>query len=146
MIYTLLVAVALATTPDEQALFDALMAPEQSLVEASEAPPLAPQIPWWPIPAAMLGMGMLWAARSKMMARFVDTNDHTMRVHSRIGLGQGSGLAVVEIATPDGTRTLLMGVGNGVAPQLIADLAHPFRDELIDEILDRASTTGGASQ
>ena len=88
----------------------------------------------------MLGMGLLWAARHKLNGRFGDTDDHAMQIHGRIQLGQGSGLAVVEIATPDGPRMLLMGVGNGVPPQLVADLANPFRDELIDEILERGDT------
>ncbi len=136
MIWTLLVGVALATTPDEQELMDALLLPPEPQAEVVPTPH-RPQVPWWPVPAGLLGMGLLWVARQKVLGGFGASKGHSMQVHSRIQLGQGSGLAVVEIETPDGPRRLLMGVGSGVPPRLVADLDDRFRDDLIDELLDR---------
>ena len=137
----LLIGVALATAPEEQALFDALLdAPAVQATEAPAALPAPPKVPWWPVPAGLLGMAMLWAARKRVLGGFESSTGHGMQVHSRVALGQGSGLAIVEVETPSGPRMLLMGVGSGAAPHLVADLEDRFRDELISGILDRSES------
>jgi hypothetical protein len=140
VIWTVLLGAALATAPEEQALFDALLDAPVAEIQAPPALPAAPPVPWWPVPAGILGMGLLWAARRKVLGGFETDKGHGMQVHSRVALGQGSGLAIVEIETPAGPRMLLMGVGSGSAPRLVADLEDRFRDELIDGILNRGES------
>jgi len=140
VIWSLLVGVAMATAPEEQALFDALLDAPPAEAVASQPLPEAPSVPWWPVPVGLVGAGMLWVARKKVLNGFEAGAGHGMQVHSRVALGQGSGLAVVEIDTPAGPRMLLMGVGTGSAPRLVADLEDRFRDELIAGILNRGES------
>jgi flagellar biogenesis protein FliO len=78
-------------------------------------------MPWWLIPVAMLGIGVLLLMRRR--AGHSNVVLQGIRVVSRTHVGKEGSLAMIEVADGDHrTRRLLVGFGSG-APRLVADVS-----------------------
>jgi len=113
-------ALADEAVPSENEIFDRLITePAPSAPTQTAAPP------WWMWPMGLLGV----AGAAGVVIRNRTTTDgisDDIHVLSRAGLSRTASLTMIEVTGADGqTRRMLIGVGGGGAPRLVADLSTP---------------------
>ena len=138
MIGLVLASALAAADPDVSALDERLLGPPPVVQQALEQPIEPPSMPWWPVPAAAVGIGLLLWVRKTATGALVE--DTPITVIGRVPIERGAGLALIEVLDSDGRpRRLLIGLGNGQPPRLVSELGvvgeafHEALDGAVDE-------------
>jgi hypothetical protein len=113
-------------------------APAEVVVPPELPPP--PEVPWWPIPTALVGFGLLIWARQRALVG-VSGEGSQVRMISSLALGSSGGVTLLEVEDVNGSRRrLLVGTGSG-PPRLIAELG--VEGEAFERAFDSAAATEG---
>ena len=135
-LWILLLGLALASPADD---IEQRLLGDEPLIEVGGVLVESVETPWWPLPASALGIALLWGVRRQITQK-TEAAPQTLRVTSRTQLGQGASLAVVEVHDDAGSvRRLLVGMGTGAAPNLVADLgirAPGFSTQLAQKVIE----------
>jgi len=143
-----------AMAEPQDALHDRLLGPMPDMSAVVTEMPERPDLPWWPVPAMLLGLGLLWGVRRRLDQKAQEPGH--VRVLGRAVVDRTNSLVLIEVQDAEGrTRRLMVGSGGG-SPRLVADLGtvgttfteavdeaereSSEADRLIDHMLAKAQT------